>query len=213
MKKKAMALVLALGLVVVGIVSGTMAWLTASSTEVQNTFTDSDINITLTETVDTDGNGEASFKMIPGWTIGKDPIVTVKEDSEDCWVFIKVEESASPKLDDYIEYKIDTNNWEQLKNGETPVEGVYVVKTPCQNIVADRSINVLSDNRVTVKDSVTKEMMDAIDDNAEQPKLTFTAYASQYWKNNETSFKAYEAWQNIYDANANGKADSEEVTP
>ena len=86
MKKKAMALVLALGLVVVGIVGGTMAWLTAEATEVKNVFTDSDINITLTET-GLNQNNENSYKMIPGHTITKDPKVTVVEGSEDCWLF------------------------------------------------------------------------------------------------------------------------------
>lgn len=208
MKKKSLALLLSLVLVIAVVAGSSLAWLTATFEKpVINTFFDSDINIELTETTGED------YKMIPGWMIEKDPVVTVKEGSEDCWVFIKVEESETPKLDDYIEYEIDPNNWEQLKNGETPVEGIYVGTVPCKDIDADRSIKILLNNQVTVKGSVTKEMMDAIDEGAEQPKLTFTAYASQYWKNNTESFGAYEAWLNISDANANGTPDSEEVNP
>lgn len=212
MKKKTLALLLSVVLVI-GVVAGSsLAWLTAKGEPVVNVFTDSDINLVLDEsklnddglTLDTQSprvKGNENYKMIPGWTIEKDPVVTIKEGSEDCWVFIKVEESASPKLDDYIEYEIDPNNWEQLKNGETPVEGVYVGTVPCKDIDADRSIKILLNNQVTVKGSVTKEMMDAIDDGADQPKLSFTAYASQYWKNNNEAFSAYDAWVNAQPTN------------
>ena len=50
MKKKGLALVLALTLLVVGAVAGTLAWLTAKSDTVVNTFTTSDITVKLKET-------------------------------------------------------------------------------------------------------------------------------------------------------------------
>ena len=65
----AMAVVLLLGCVT----GGTLAWLTDKTDEVINTFTTSDINITLTETDAV--NNAASFKMIPGYTITKAPKV------------------------------------------------------------------------------------------------------------------------------------------
>ena len=73
MKKKILALVLALTLLVAGVVGGTLAWLTDRTAEVKNTFTVGDINIGLTETT-------ADYKMVPGNTIAKDPTVTVKSD-------------------------------------------------------------------------------------------------------------------------------------
>ena len=51
MKKKGLALVLALTLLVVGAVAGTLAWLTAKSDTVVNTFTTSDITVKLKETI------------------------------------------------------------------------------------------------------------------------------------------------------------------
>ena len=75
MKKKTLALVLALTLLVAGVVGGTLAWLTDQTAEVKNTFTVGDINIGLTETT-------ADYKMVPGNTIAKNPTVTVKADSE-----------------------------------------------------------------------------------------------------------------------------------
>ena len=50
MKKKSLALLLAIAIVVVGAVAGTVAWLTDRTAAVENTFTTSDITIELTET-------------------------------------------------------------------------------------------------------------------------------------------------------------------
>jgi len=57
MNKKPLALLLALTLLVTGVVGGTIAWLTAESDDVVNTFTVGDINISIKETdVDNDGD-------------------------------------------------------------------------------------------------------------------------------------------------------------
>ena len=50
MKKRTLALLVALVLVVGCIIGGTLAWLTAKTDAVVNTFTTSDIDVTLTET-------------------------------------------------------------------------------------------------------------------------------------------------------------------
>lgn len=62
MKKRTLALLVALVLVVGCIIGGTLAWLTAKTDAVVNTFTTSDIDVTLTET-------EEEYKMVPGYTI------------------------------------------------------------------------------------------------------------------------------------------------
>lgn len=51
-------------------------------------------------------------------------------------------------------------------------------------------------DQVLVLPDVTAEMMDAIDDE-NRPELSFTAYAIQYYKTNDTPFEAYEAWAHI----------------
>ena len=91
MKKKSLALLLAIAIVVVGVVAGTLAWLTDKTAPVTNTFTTSDIDIDLTET-------EAEYKMIPGWSIDKDPTVTVKAGSEACYLFVKLVKSDNLTL-------------------------------------------------------------------------------------------------------------------
>ena len=74
----AMAVVLLLGCVT----GGTLACLTSTTGAVTNTFTVGDINITLDETT-------SDYKMIPGYTIAKDPKVTVAANSEKCYLFVK----------------------------------------------------------------------------------------------------------------------------
>lgn len=159
------ALVLVVALASIG---GTIAWLTDSTDEVTNTFTASNIDITLSE------SENLNLKMVPGGTITKDPKVTVTAGSEDCWLFVKIEESTN--LDDFITYTVD-NGWTEL-TGVTGVTGVYYRKVAAS--AADQEFNVLTNNQVTVKNTVTKTMMEELGkDNATQPTLTFTAYAVQ----------------------------------
>ena len=100
MKKRTMALLAAVLLVVGVAIGGTLAWLTAKSDTVTNTFTTSDINITLTESTGQE------YKMVPGMDIAKNPKVTVATESEDCYLFVKLEKSTDPKFDDYMTYVV-----------------------------------------------------------------------------------------------------------
>ena len=159
-----MLFTLALVLVVaVASVGGTIAWLTATTAPVTNTFTVGDINIELKETT-------TNYKMVPGNTIAKDPKVTVKANSEACWLFVKIEKSTN--LSDFITYTV-AEGWTAL----TGVDGVYYREVNATD-AAGVTFSVLKDDRVTVKDTVTKTMMNALTD-ATRPTLTFTAYAVQ----------------------------------
>jgi len=161
MKKKTLALVLALTLLVAGVVGGTLAWLTDQTAEVKNTFTVGDINIDLTET-------NRDYKMVPGNTIAKDPTVTVKANSEACWLFVKVTESTD--LKDFITYAI-AEGWTALPG----VDGVYYREVPAS--AADQTFSVLAGDAVTVKSDVTRTMLETA--KADAPTLTFQAYAIQ----------------------------------
>lgn len=169
---KAFVLVLALVLALGCVIGGTIAWLTAKTDSVVNTFTVGDINITLTETGAE--NNANSYKMVPGCTIAKDPKVTVKADSEDCWLFVKIEKSSN--LDSFISYSVDTGStgWTALDG----VDGVYYRSVSASE--TDQVFNVLTGDQVTVRDNITKEMMEALNaGSASLPTLTFTAYAVQ----------------------------------
>lgn len=191
---KTLVLALVLMMVVGATIGGTIAWLTDTSDTVVNTFTDSDIEITLAES-DTDLNtaGEQhDYKMVPGYTITKDPKVTVETGSEKCYLFVKLEKANN--FDSFLTYEI-ADGWSQLTDGEGKnVDGVYyrVVDTTGQGT----PISVLKGDKVTVLGSVTKAMMDGLSE-ANYPKLTVTAYASQYQKNAENAFTVNQAWTNI----------------
>lgn len=183
MKKKIVALLLALALVFGGAVGGTIAWLTDVTAEVKNTFTVGDINIELTET-------KTTFKMVPGSDIDKDPKVTVKANSEACWLFVEITDSAN--LSTYITYTVDTGWTKGTGTGEggngVPTN-VYFREVAAN--IADQAFSVLKDDKVSVKDTVTKAQMEAAETNA--PTLTFKAYAIQ--KDNVTS--AADAWTKV----------------
>ena len=185
MKKKTLALFLALALVLGGVIGGTMAWLTDETPGIVNTFTDSDIEITLTETGAE--NNANSYKMVPGYTISKDPKVTVVKGSEKCYLFVKLEKSAN--FNSFLTYEI-ADGWTSLDG----VDNVYyrIVDTAEMGT----AYSVLKDDQVMVQGTVTKEMMDGLSE-ANYPKLTVTAYASQYQKNAETAFTVNQAWTNI----------------
>lgn len=117
-----MLFTLALVLVVAAAsVGGTIAWLTATTDPVINTFTVGDINIKLYETkrpdgtdkTDTEGNiipldsDEWEAKLIPGSQYAKNPRVEVEANSEDCYLFVRFEVSdalATLKQAGKVEY-------------------------------------------------------------------------------------------------------------
>lgn len=184
MKKKALAMILAVTVLLGGVIGGTLAWLIDSTDEVTNTFTVGDIDIDLAETT---GN---TYKMIPGNVLDKDPTVTVYGNSEDCWLFIKVVESGGASVTEngethtynfksFLSY-VMAEGWIELDSENYP--GVYYQEV--SESITNQEFAVLKDNQVTVNDTVTKQMMDALeeaidsDENA-YPKLTFTAYAVQ----------------------------------
>lgn len=175
-------LVLCLMLVVmVGSIAGTVAWLTDKTDNVVNTFTVGDINITLTETWNTDTNNDNvndawKGKVVPGVDLSKDPKVTVKTNSEPCWVFVQVTENNWPTIQDTdgnrkINYEI-ADGWTALEN----TSGVYyraVDSIP----TGDTEFAVLKNNKVTVSSGLTKSEVSTLTN--KDFTLTFKAYAIQ----------------------------------
>lgn len=213
---KPIAMLLAIGLLVGSAIGGTLAWLTSTPDPVTNTFTVGNIEIELDESDDLD------LKMIPGKTLLKDPIVTVKEGSEPSWVFVKLEKTNNP--DKYLEYavrmektngNVEDTYWKQLDATKYP--DVYYCQVKA--VTADLELPVLAckdsthqncEGCVKVETTVTKSDMDALlvkendefklDDNGNYvydanmvPKLTFTAYAIQ-----KAGFEtATDAWEEV----------------
>ncbi len=90
--KKILALMLCAVLLIGASVAGTLAYLT-SQDEVLNTFTVGNVTIELHENdYDNDNNNKENKyeDVIPGLLYEKEPVVTVKADSADCYVRAKV---------------------------------------------------------------------------------------------------------------------------
>lgn len=192
---------LALVLVVICTIGGTIAWLVDETNPVPNTFTDSHVNITLAET-------KTDFKMIPGHTIEKNPVVTVIGGSEACWLFVEIEELDN--LNQYIAYAVDTSEgeWKQ-GDGDGIPQNVYYRRVDestwdqafeilCGGVYTDETNlkYAWEDNQVLVLPTVTEQMM-----NDPMPTLTFTAYAIQLYRANGIAFTPAEAWAQIRPAN------------
>ena len=161
---KLVVAMLAVTLLIGCAIGGTVAWLTAKTDPVVNTFTYGDINITLSETTGKD------YKIIPGVNIDKNPKVTVNADSEACWLFVKVQE-AGTFVADKVTYSI-ADGWTKGDGTNIPVNVYY---REVGAVTADTSFDVIKDNKVYVKDTLTKEDIKSITN----PTLTFTAYAVQ----------------------------------
>ena len=165
LRNRRIALTVCLMLVVMAAsIGGTVAWLTAKTDPVVNTFTYGDINIDLTET-------KRDYKMVPGNAIDKDPKVTVEANSEACWLFVKVEKSAN--FDAFMTYTM-AEGWTALDEDKYP--GVYYCQVPATT--AATSFSVLAGDQVQVKEDVTKGQLNLLT-TATYPTLTFTAYAVQ----------------------------------
>ena len=118
--KKTLTVIIALVLVVVMSVAGTVAYLTSQVT-VTNAFTVGNVTITMDEAkVDVYGvkDGDTrvttnTYRLIPGHTYIKDPVVHVDADSEDCWLFVKVENGLSAIEDSTatIAAQLSKNGW------------------------------------------------------------------------------------------------------
>ena len=127
-KTKALALALCAVLLVVSTVFVTMAYLTSKTDVVTNTFTVGKVTITLDEAdVKSDGtyvsNKEArvdtnEYKLIPGHTYIKDPTIHVADDSEECWLFVKVENglaNAEAEGATSIESQMAAKGWAKVE--------------------------------------------------------------------------------------------------
>ena len=217
-------LLTALTLIGVCAVGYTVAWLSDIHKLETVVFSDSDIKIVFE-----DQKSAESVKMVPGHTADKAPTVTVKADSEKCYLFVKVEKSIGVNgeilidgeeneiayFDDFIVYSVDV-----AKDGEPETENGWLLLTDKDGKVvedvyyrivdesdSDQKFQVLKggkyemdglvytwgEDQILINPEISLEMQSALNgDNS--PKLSFSAYAIQYFKSNDEPFEAYEAW-------------------
>ncbi len=185
-RSKALLLMLCAVSLVTASVLGTMAYLT-STAEVKNTFAVGSVSITMDEE-DVDNDSDTSdnvtvdgvvrdkansYKLMPGHTYTKDPIIHVGSGSEDCYLFVKV-------VDEISEIEADTTVAAQMANmGWVKVDGtenVYVYTIDKQNPAAvTASADVTVFESFTVRGDVTGSVLEGYKDKT----ITVTAYAVQ----------------------------------
>ena len=208
MKKKSVALLVAVVMLFGLVVGGTVAWMTAESEEVTNTFTVGNINIKLDE-APVDENGKATtearvqeneYKLIPGSEYDKDPKVTVLANSENCYVYVKVTETNNE--DDIIVWTLG-DNWLSIDTEEHVY--VYVDAESKEPIVVGTATtdqmlpSIIKDDTITISEKLDKDTIESLDgvvdaseydteekaeaaaedEVAARPKLAFYAYAIQ----------------------------------
>ena len=177
-KSKALILTLCAVLLVAASMLGTMAYLT-STDEVKNTFTVGSVAITLDETdvddstTDADRDRANSYKLLPGHTYTKDPIVHVNSTSEDCYLFVKVENEIADieKTGTEVAEQMDKNGWVAVDG----VTGVYVYTQSNAPAVVAGGSNVTVFDNFTISGTVNNATLATYNNKT----ITVTAYAIQ----------------------------------
>lgn len=200
--RRILLLVGLMSLVAVISIGGTIAWLTASTEEVTNTFTTAGIDITLTETWNADGPDTDSdpdhweVQLIPGKSYDKNPVVAVTRPTTDVdiYLFVKVEDSIS----NYVTYTSllnADNGWTQLSTTDGSVVWYRIVTADETN----PSWHLIEGDTVTVKNTLVKAGSAVSGDgNTDMPSdavtLKYTAYAIQTEGFNTATSTVADAW-------------------
>lgn len=170
--KKVLLLLLCAVLLVGATVAGTVAYLT-SNAKVENTFTVGNVAITMDEAkVDEYGVAVAganrvqanTYKLLPGHTYTKDPTVKVDANSEDCFVFVKIENGLG------VDGTLAMNTGWTLVTGQT---NVWVYGTNEEPVSVEAGTNNLTPFS-TFKFGENAKPSDHTDS-----KIVVTAYAIQ----------------------------------
>lgn len=177
-KTKALMLVLCAVLLVTASVLGTMAYLT-SQDKVVNTFTVGKVAITLDEAqVNPDGTPVAgaarvkgnAYHLLPGHGYTKDPTVHVQANSEDSFIFVKVENGIeSYEAGTTIAAQIAANGWKPLKD----VANVYYKTYTKGDAIKDFPVF----ESFTIADHA--DTADSWNNFSAETNVTVTAYAVQ----------------------------------
>lgn len=211
--KKTLTVLLALVLVIAMSVAGTMAYLT-STDEVVNTFTVGKVQIKLDEAkANADGTlvegadrvKANSYKLIPGHTYNKDPMVTVLSGSESSYIKMTVTFTKSAELDAIfanaggadmtsIFKGYDSTNWiakdvtKDTANNTRTYEFWYKEAVAAPD--ADVALDALFD-KIVVPGTITNDQLKTI----EGMTITVNAYAIQAdgFANAEAAWAAYAA--------------------
>ena len=181
--KKMMALLLVLTLVLGCAIGGTIAYLVAVSNTVTNTFTYGKIEIELAESNKTDKDGIEYTNVVPGDQLVKDPVVTVKQGSEVCSVYVLIDN----QLGTAATYNINTANWIEVATSGTKV--LYRYKETVNGQTAAQDLPVFTEL------TFTSELDKAGIDGLTGKNVVISAYAHQSENTTESvATAAAKAW-------------------
>lgn len=179
-KTKALLMSLCAVLLVAASMLGTMAYLTDSK-DVKNTFTVGNVTITMDETDvdDSTPNKERdqanSYKLLPGHTYTKDPIIHVDANSEDCYLFVKVDNQIAAIEADgntTVAAQMAAKGWKAVEGKD----GIYVyVGTTAAPVAVKANNNVTVFEQLVIAGTVNGDTLKAY----ENKTITVTAYAVQ----------------------------------
>ena len=170
--KKKITLVVSLLLVMALSIGGTLAFLTDKTEAIENTFTVGNIEITLAESVDTDKDGKASFKIVPGATDDKDPTITVVEESEKCYVYALIENNLVINKEVVATTDLKSADWTAI--GKTDNKTLYRYKEVVDASAADKELPVFT--KVTYDgDKITAENISTLNEKT----IVVSAFAHQ----------------------------------
>lgn len=186
-------------------VGATVAYLT-STDSVTNTFTVGNIAITLDETK-VDVNGKAvtpaervkanAYKLMPGHEYVKDPTIHVAAGSENCYLFVKVENgiTALEAPGKTIADQMAAKGWVVIANGSNVY---YLTETVDEVTTAkiDNSGDVVVFEKFTLKGDADTTNANA---NYATKNITVTAYAVQA----DGFATAKDAWDATFGAPSN----------
>lgn len=191
-KTKVLLIALCAVLLVAASVLSTLAYLTATDT-VTNTFTVGKVSIKLDEAkANTDGTLVANadrvkantYKLLPGHTYNKDPMVTVLEGSESSYIKLNVVVNKSEELDaigvDLLTtFKgYDSTNWIYKGNTEDTTANTRTYEFWYKEAVAASNADVALDalfDQIVVPGTITNAQLETI----EGMTITVTAHAIQ----------------------------------
>lgn len=191
MKKKILVACLCVALAVLTVAGTTLAYLTSQQT-VTNTFTVGNVKITMDEKdVDNDTNtadnvninGEQrdkanSYKLMPGQTYTKDPIIRVDANSEDCYLFVTVDNqifSIEATGNTTVAAQMAANGWQAVAGQANLYVYVGTTAGASDPLAVAGGSNVTVFEKIVVSDDATNDSLEAVKDNT----IVVNAYAVQ----------------------------------
>lgn len=173
-KKKKLVAVAAVVLAAALLVSGTFAYLSATSDEVENVFATNYVDVDLKE------DGDRQYSIVPGTSEEKDPIVYL-DATLDTYVFITVKDSVG----EYVDYSV-LEDWtliDTIENADGSVSYVYYQLVSASDETTE--LRILENGTVSYSSELENSDMLVYNDETglyelkDGIELSFSAYAIQ----------------------------------